>query len=254
MAPNVSFSDPAGPPGAEYLLLGHSLGTSATLWADAAPYLEESFRVVRWELPGHGGAGRSTSFTIGDLADDIAAHIGTLDDAAVNYAGVSLGGVVGLDLVARHPEVIRRAALISAGAYVDSPAGWRERANAVRAEGTASLVAGSRERWFSAATREQNPEVVERLLGALADTDDEGYALTCEALADYDARELLPEVTTPILAGWGEFDVLVPEAKSVELATGVRHGTVRRVDGVAHAAPAERPADVSRLLIDFFGQ
>ena len=40
---------------APLLLLGNSIGTSATaLWAASAAFLGERFHVVAWDLPGHG--------------------------------------------------------------------------------------------------------------------------------------------------------------------------------------------------------
>ena len=48
----VQLSEPSAGP---LLLLGNSIGTSATaLWAASAAFLGERFHVVAWDLPGHG--------------------------------------------------------------------------------------------------------------------------------------------------------------------------------------------------------
>src|SRR5258708_13282936 len=45
-----------GPPGAPVLVLGNSLGTSRKVWDRQVAALGERFRLLRYELPGHGGS------------------------------------------------------------------------------------------------------------------------------------------------------------------------------------------------------
>lgn len=250
----LAFTAAVGAPDAPHLVLGHSLGTSAALWAEAVPLLANSFRVTCVDLPGHGDSPAATgSYLVGDVADAIVAH---LDDCGVSnfrYAGVSIGGAIGLDLARRHPARVFAAVVVSAGARVDSREMWAERAASVRIDGTASLVPGTLQRWFAPGTTERHPDRTERMMRALRETDDESYALACEALADFDIADRLGEVEPPILALWGEYDQLVPEARSVDVAKGVRRGIVDRVPDAAHAAPLEQPGTVAGQLADFFG-
>ncbi len=98
----------------------------------------------------------------------------------------------------------------------------------------------------------RSPEITGRLLNSLRDADDESYALCCEALASYDVRPRLPEIATPVLALWGEFDAVTPEASSAEIATGVADGRLAELVGASHLAPAERPEATAKILSDFF--
>ena len=92
-----------------------------------------------------------------------------------------------------------------------------------------------------------------RLLHALRDADDASYALCCDALAQYDVTPRLDEITTPLLAVYGEHDGVSPEEHARTLAEGVRDGRLMRIDDASHLAPAERPDEVARVLNDFFG-
>lgn len=252
-SPALAFTDSVGPAEADYLVLGHSLGTCAGLWADAIPLLAESFRVVCWELPGHGDSPPAArEFTIGDLSDAIVRRLGALTPGPFLYAGVSIAGTVGIDLALRHGARVGATTIISSGARVDSPDAWIERAASVREHGTESLADGSLQRWFAPATREHRAEQAERMIDALRTTDDESYALACEALAAYDATVRLPDIEVPVMAVWGQHDQLVPERRSVELARHVRRGAVRSVPDAAHASPIEQPAAVAHLLTAFF--
>lgn len=247
--PTVTLTPVVGPADAPLLVLGNSLGTSTILWDDVVPLLADSFRLVAWDLPGHGASPAPVEpFTVGELADAVAAAV---PDDTVFYAGVSLGGATGLELALRHPERVRAAAIIASGAQLGTPDSWTERAAQARAQSTSSLIIPSAQRWFAPDSMARRPEISGRLLHSLQDADDEGYARCCEALAAYDVRGRLGEIALPVLAAWGEHDAVAPEAKAREIADGVQQGASARIDGAGHLPPAEQPEAVARMLRAF---
>jgi pimeloyl-ACP methyl ester carboxylesterase len=164
------------------------------------------------------------------------------------YAGVSVGGAVGLQLLLDAPERLRGAALICTAARFGEPGPWLERAQLVEAAGTPTQVVGSTQRWFGPGFVERDPEVVLRLLASLQTADRFGYGAVCRSLAMYDLRSRLTATPVPVLTIAGEHDVPAPPAALEDIARGV--GAVRAVvlDGVAHLAPAEAPARVAQLV------
>jgi 3-oxoadipate enol-lactonase len=251
--PLLAFTALTGPDGAPLVVLGPSLGTSTILWDRVLPALAAGYRVTTWDLPGHGASAPALeAFTVADLADGVADGLAALGADRVLYAGVSLGGAVGLELLLRHPGLVAGAAIIASGAQLGEPSGWHERAAQVRAQSTSSVIIGSAQRWFAPGSIEREPDLSGRLLHALQDADDESYAACCEALAAYDVRDRLAEIGAPVLALWGEHDGVAPEAKSLEIASGVRDGTAARIDGAAHLPPVEQPEETARALLDFF--
>ncbi|WES63331.1 alpha/beta fold hydrolase [Microbacter sp. GSS18] len=252
-APSIALSAPVGYADAPLLVLGPSLGTSTVLWDTVVPRLAERHRVVAWDLPGHGAAPPASGpFTIGEIADAVADALRTHEHEHFRYAGVSFSGAVGLELMLRHPGMVDGAALLCTAARFGEPEGWHERAAEVRASGTSALTVGSAQRWFAPGSMAREPELTARLLQALQDTDDESYALCCEALAGYDVRDRLGEIETPVLALWGEFDEVTPEPALVEIAEGVQEGAVAWIADAAHLPPVEQPAAVAKVLGEFF--
>jgi len=243
------------------LVLGPSLGTSAaTLWTACAAGLTDAFDVIAWDLPGH-GHNRSVPeepFTMAELAagvlavvDDVLTERGELGGGFF-YAGDSVGGCVGLQLLLDAPDRVVGAALICTGAQIGSTESWTERMASVRASGTPVMVRGSAERWFGPGFLEREPEAGGALLRALSDAVDEGYVQVCGALAEYDVRAALPRITAPVLAIAGSHDVATPPEDLREIASGVADGRFVELDGVAHLAPIEAPAEVARLLREHF--
>jgi len=247
--PAISLTPPIGPAGAPLLVLGPSLGTSTLLWDRVLPALAQHYRVTAWDLPGHGAAPASTEpFSISELADAVAAAV----DGPFLYAGVSLGGSVGLELLLRHGDRIDAAAILCSGAVIGTADGWHDRAAQVRTQSTSSLIIGSAQRWFAPGSIERDPDLTGRLLHVLQNTDDESYARCCDALAVFDVRDRLGEIATPVLAVWGEHDGVTPEASAREIAAGVQRGQAIGIPDASHLAPADSPAATAAVLLDFF--
>jgi 4-carboxymuconolactone decarboxylase len=240
------------------LVLGPSLGTSAaTLWAECGTALAEDFDVIAWDLPGHGGSDPATDgFSLAELAAGVLAMVDDVlrergrPGGGFCYAGDSVGGAVGLQLLLDHPGRITSATLLCTGAKIGTPDGWSARAESVRAGGTTVVVEGSAARWFAPGFADREPRIAHPLLQALRDTDPASYAWACDALAGFDVRDRLGEITAPVLAVAGAADEPTPVGSLREIASGVKDGRMVVLDGVAHLAPAEAPVEVARLIAD----
>jgi 3-oxoadipate enol-lactonase / 4-carboxymuconolactone decarboxylase len=244
------------------LVCGPSLGTSATaLWSSAAPLLSDHFHVVAWDLPGHGHnrAEVTDAFTMAELAEGVLSFVeGVLSergepDGSFVYAGDSVGGAVGQRLLLDHPGRLGAAVLVCTAARFGDEAMWRERAELVRASGTAAMVEGSAQRWFGPGFIDEEPDVAAALLHSLRDADRAGYAAVCDALAAFDVRDELSRIDVPVFAVAGAYDVAAPVAAMAELAHGVADGRLVVLDRVGHLAPAEAPADTARVIREAAG-
>ena len=244
-----------GRPDRPLLVLGPSLGTSVTaLWSTAAAELADDFQVVGWDLPGHGTnhAAPTDRTTVASLALDVLDAVDALGTGiqppVFHYAGDSVGGAVGLQLLLDVPERVHSATLLCTGAKIGTAESWQERIDAVRSGGTPSLVTASAQRWFGPGFVDREPAAASALLHALSDADDEGYAAVCGALAGHDLRDRLGSVHGRVLAVAGEHDVAAPPATVREIAEGVPGARYVELPGVAHLAPVEAPGEVARLV------
>ncbi|MGZ8744982.1 MAG: alpha/beta fold hydrolase, partial [Nocardioides sp.] len=164
------------------------------------------------------------------------------------YAGDSVGGAVGLQLALDVPDRVASAVLLCTGARIGDAGMWAGRMGQVSVSGTPVMVSGSAERWFGPGFLDREPARASALLNALRETDDEGYVQVCAALAEFDVRDRLAEIDTPVLAVAGAADVATSTDKLREIADGVADGRLVVLDGVAHLAPAEVPETVARLV------
>ncbi|MBO1330838.1 3-oxoadipate enol-lactonase [Streptomyces sp. VRA16 Mangrove soil] len=240
-----------GSPTAPPLLLGPSLGTSLALWDQVAPELSIAHRVVRWDLPGHGGSDAGlirAGATVADLAGLALALADDLGIERFGYAGVSLGGAVGLHLAAHHPDRVSGLAVLCSSAHFGGAGAWQERAALVRKEGTAPVAETAPTRWFTPGF------TVPRLVQDNLDADPEAYAACCDALAAFDLRDRLKDITAPTLLVAGRDDPATPPAHLREMADAIPGAELAELSGASHLAVAERPEAVLGLLRTHFGQ
>ncbi|MFT4471075.1 alpha/beta fold hydrolase [Arthrobacter sulfonylureivorans] len=246
--------------GKPVLLAGAGLGTGAkALWIDAVPYLRD-FQVVGVDLPGHAASPASTGpFTMAELAQGVVAMLDKLAAAGdieagakVYFAGVSMAGELALQLGLDYPDRFAGLGVVCSAAKIGEPSAWLERAETVRNAGTPTMVVGSAQRWFAPGFIEKHSERTTRLLHTLQNADRFAYAHCCEALAGFDVRDRLGEITTPVIAIAGGMDQVCPPEFAKAVATGVQQGSSAVVDSAAHQAPAEAPEETAALLRDFF--
>lgn len=232
------------------VVLLHPLGSDRSFW-DAVPFPEDR----RWfalDLPGHGAA------PVPEVAEGIAGlgrHVLEAADQAgiddFDVVGVSLGGLVAQQLAVQAPDRVCGTVLVDTVVRYPAPmvSMWKGRAEVARTVGMAELVAPTLEIWFTAAFREGHPEVVERTTRTLLATSAEGYARTCELLAEADLSSALGRLPARTLAVCGEHDgdPFREAARAISQATG---RPVCWLDG-KHAAVLEQPAAFARHVGSF---
>ncbi|HUZ22983.1 MAG TPA: 3-oxoadipate enol-lactonase [Streptosporangiaceae bacterium] len=244
-----------GPADAPVLVLGNSLGTSRACWQPQVAALSRHFRLLRYELRGHGTAAGGLSpappgpYSVAELAGDVLALLDAHDVERTLYCGVSLGGMVGMWLAAHAPERIIGLGLSCTSAYLPPAAGWTDRAARVRAQGTDSIAEQVVGRWFTPAFRAAQPEVPAAFAVGLAAIGDEGYAGCCEAIAAMDLRPVLGSITAPTMVIAGVQDAATPPWHGGVIASSIAGSRLRVVRGGAHLTNVSAAGEVTALLL-----
>ena len=199
--------------GPTLVLLG-SLGSDVCMWQPQLPALRER-RLVRVDLPGHGGSPvPDERFSIQDAARAVLELI----DGSASFCGISLGGLVAMAIAAEAPARVERLVLACTKPSFPPPEQWAERAALVRREGTAATVDAVLARWFTGAT---DAALVER------------------ARAMFVATPAEDPTVTPAEA-----------AALAEAIAGARHVTI---EYGAHLLSAERADEFNRELLGHSG-
>jgi 3-oxoadipate enol-lactonase len=214
--------------------------------------LADRYRVIRFDLRGHGGSPVVPGpFAVADLADDVRRLVDGLGVDRFAYAGVSLGGAIGLQLAVDLSDRVDRLIVLAAAAQFPDPPSWKARADRVREEGTEFLVPSRIGAWVTPAFAESHPEETARLLAMLRATPREGYASCCETLTDFDVRDRLAEITAATLVLAGADDPATPPDVVRALADGIPGARFDVVPQASHLVSAEQPEAVTAEIRRF---
>jgi 3-oxoadipate enol-lactonase / 4-carboxymuconolactone decarboxylase len=245
-----------GPTAAPPLVLLNSVGSTTEMWTPLVGPLAEQFRVIRIDHRGHGGSPTPAIESPESLAGLAADVLAVLDDLAVSrahFAGVSLGGMIGMWLAAHRPERVARLAAICTSAHTGAESEWLTRAATVRQDGMAAIADSVVARWLTADLASRDPGLLERLRDMVAGVDAEGYAQCCKAIAAMDLRPDLPRIAAPTLVVAGAQDPAFAPEHAEFIAASVAGARLEVLDPAAHVPTFERAGRLAALLTAHFG-
>ena len=184
-----------------------------------------------------------------ELARDALDLLDELGLERVSWCGLSLGGMVGMWLGANAPERFDALVLACTAARVGAPDAYRARATLVREQGIEPVADAVVGRWFTAETFRERPELPARFRALVAAQPVEGYAGCCEALAGWDFCDELGRVAVPTLVVAGSEDEATPAPDTDLLAERIPGARLVTLDGAAHLANLERPAEFAAAAL-----
>ncbi|HEY6172915.1 MAG TPA: 3-oxoadipate enol-lactonase [Kofleriaceae bacterium] len=239
-----------GPPGAPAILLVHSLGSSLRIWDAQVEALARGFRVVRYDLRGHGLTEVADGpCTVEDLADDALAVLDACGVAAAHVAGVSIGGMVAQAIAARAPARVRSLILCDTAMAIPPPEMWRQRAALVRAEGVAAIADSVLPRWVSPAYLAS--PAGRGLHNLLVRTPAPGYAALADALAVADLSRTTPQIRVPTLIVVGELDPSTTVAAAEAMRDAIAGAQLVVIPGALHVPMLDHPDEVTAAILGF---
>lgn len=233
------------------LVLLNSIATDMSLWDAAMPGLLASFRTLRIDTRGHGASDAPDGeYSLSMLAGDVTAVMDAAGIERAAIAGVSLGGMIAMELALGHPKRVSAIALICTSATMDSSV-WRDRIAQVRAGGTASIADAALQRFLSPAFAAGHPAVAASLKRNLVAQSAQGYAGAGAAIRDMDVIGRLSGIACPVLVVTGERDVSTPLAGHGEKLMAAIPGASHVQLDSSHLPPIEAPAALVGALRGF---
>lgn len=192
----------------------HGTFASGAMYRDVIHTLQDRYRCVAVDLPGHGRSGFDPrGWTVDDVANGVGQLITTIGGGPVTLVGLSQGGAVAMRVAIKHPDLVR--ALVIQGAGPDGPA--REAAEALAAFGRVLAEADDDRRRAAAAELQPafhatgwvqaHPHEAEQELSVILRQDRQATELVARVPGGATSIEdKLADITCPALVMWGEED------------------------------------------------
>jgi len=245
------FYKASGKVDGEALVLGNSLGSDLHMWDRVLPSFEKEFRVVRFDMRGHGGSGvPSGSYRLEELGRDVLCLLDRLALQSVHFCGLSLGGMVAMWLGIHAPQRVKRLVMANTSARIGTPEQWDERIAEVKRMGMTPLAEKSLSRWFTDSYREGHADEMETMRAMIAKTDPVGYVGCCGALRDADLKEEMAQILAPCLVIAGKHDRATPPSEGLAVHRALPHSTYLELDA-SHLSAWEQAERFALEVIAF---
>jgi 3-oxoadipate enol-lactonase len=230
-----------GPLGAEPILFLHSLGCDLSMWESQAQALAGPFRVLRFDMRGHGASDvPAGEYAMDRLGRDALAVLDAVKVKRTNVCGISIGGLAAQWLAIHAPDRVNKLVLANTAARIGTYETWQARRDAVSEQGLEAIMDQLLARFFSEGFRAASPGVVNNFQSILRRIDPQGYRACCAALQRCDMRGELSQVTAPTLVIGGTLDVSTPPAEAQALARLITEARLVMLEA-AHLSNVEQP-------------
>jgi 3-oxoadipate enol-lactonase len=237
------------------LVLLHGSPFDRRMWAPQLAGLCDDFRVVAPDLPGYGSSPpRAETMTMRALADAV---VELLDALAIDRAlvvGLSMGGLVAIELALARPERVEGLVLAATTAAPLGPEeAERRRAAAaeIDANGMLATTLEMAGRLFGPRAR-RNPPLLAGVLRMMLSTPPAGASAALRGRAEHpDYARLLPGLAVPSLVIAGDADGYAPEEITAQLVDSLPAAELLMLPGVGHLPNLEEPERFNAALRTF---
>jgi len=236
---------------APVVVLANGLATDRSIWAPQVGALSQSYRVLTYDMRGHGDTETTPDdYSLGLLAGDIMALLAELDIDSAHFVGFSLGAMVAQYLGANDPSRLRSLTLCATSS--DSPkAVWETRVTAVRAHGVPPQVEATIDRWFTSNFRRSHPDVMDNMRKMVLRTTKDGYAGCAAAIRDMRLSSVIGCIRVPTLVIAGELDLSTPLEMVKRIADAIPGAGFLSVADAAHMPTIEQPDVCNAAITEF---
>lgn len=240
------------------VLLIHGFTHSLETWDAWAETLSADYRVIRYDLGGHGLTGpdpkeryapAERAAFVGDVMDSLGVERAVI-------AGNSLGGLAAWRFAHDNPERVSAMILISPGVYslngvsdepAEIPAAMKAYLLTVPEAGVAAsagLIYGD--------DSKVTPERLKTMRDMMSRKGNgEAMIKSLEEFTLPDPTQMLSEIATPTLIEWGEADAVIPIEQGRRMVGEMPNATLITYPGVGHAAQEEAPAQTVADAVEF---
>lgn len=255
-APDGTAYDVSGPATAPVVVMIHGLGLNRACWQWTAPALQDRYRVLTYDLYGHGDSAPPPATPdlrlFSSQLTDLLAHCGI---AEARLVGFSLGGMIARRVAQDAPHRTRALAILHSPHKRSSDAQQAilKRVEQARHEGPRSTVEAALDRWFTPTFRQTNPEMMDLVRGWVTANDIAIYHTIYRVLADGipEITAPVPQITCPTLVMTGDEDYGNGPEMTRAIAAEIPGAEAVILQGLRHMALAEAPGAVNAPLRAF---
>ncbi len=253
---NTAFSiDGAGPP----VVLLHGLGLTRAVWDNQLPALTSAFRVLRYDLLGHGESIKHRgAYAMVQFVDQLDKLLDELGLEQTSLVGFSLGGMIARAYTIAHPTRVNALVILNSphDRTDNERAAVRARVKQAEAGGPGATVEAALKRWFTSGFAVAKPEVLDQVRKVLLANDTEVYPQIYRVLAEDDALlvDSITAITCPTLVLACEDDPGNSPEMARQMAARIPGAQVKILPDLRHMGLVENPDAINAIIVKFLNK
>lgn len=255
-APDGTAYTLIGPAEAPVVVMIHGLGLNRDCWQWTTPALSDHYRVLCYDLYGHGqSAPPPETPSLSLFSNQLATLLDHCGIETATLAGFSLGGMIVRRFAQDHAHRTTGLVILHSPhkRSVDAQDAILKRVEQARHEGPQSTVEAALDRWFTADFRLANSDMMDIVRGWVTANDIGIYHTIYRVLAD-GIDEIIapsPPIICPTLVITGDEDYGNGPEMTHAIAAEIAGAQSVILKGLRHMALAEDPSAVNTPLLAF---
>ncbi|MBT9281367.1 alpha/beta hydrolase [Hydrogenibacillus sp. N12] len=245
----------------EALILIHGTGGHLEAYARNIRGLAEHFRVITYDMVGHGLSDKpDRPYTIDYLSDHLIGLAKALGLEKFHVSGESLGGWVAAWTAAHHPEWVGRVILNTPGNITNKPdVMQRVKESTIRAVTEASYEnVRSRLEWLFYDKSFVTDELVHIRYGIYTRPEMKKAVYHIVSVQDWEIRKhyawdpsWVGKIQSPTLILWTDHDPTGTVEEAELLHRWIPHSRLHVIEGAGHWPQWEKPEEFNQVHVDF---
>jgi len=238
------------------IVLIHGLGLNRHMWQWLVPELETRYRVITYDILGHGESKNPENTPrLSQYADQLAQLLDCCGSDQAAVAGFSLGGMIGRHFALDYPDKLSALGIISSahGRTEQERAAVLKRVEQARESGPSATLEAALERWFTPGYASDHPDVMNLVREWIMTNDPEIYPSIYRMMAqgDIELADTVNAISCPVLVMTGADDSGNSPDMARRMAKLMPSAQVEIVHGLRHMGLVEAPEKFNQPLINF---
>lgn len=242
----------------ESLILIHGVGLDHTMWEKQVEDLSKYFRVIVYDMVGHGGSEHPPGpYSLSQYVEQLAALMNHLQLKESHIIGFSMGGMVAQAFALKYKEKMKTLTIMSAVAKrtKEQRKSILTRVEEVKVQGPTVSIEPAIQRWFNHDFLNTQKVAVDRIRTRLQTNEPLSYlaAYTLFATADEELWPQLQQIDLPTLIITGENDIGSNPEMAKQMHEQIAQSEIVIVPNMKHMLPIEGAKfvnDTIRMFID----
>jgi 3-oxoadipate enol-lactonase len=254
----VSYTD-EGADNLPVIIFIHGFPFNKEMWDKQVEVLKENFRVIAYDVRGHGNSWSGTDdFTIELFVKDLLSLMDALEIEKTVLCGLSMGGYVALKAMENHPNRFNALVLCDTSCKADSPEAKKKRMKAIesiRENGIEKFADDSLKNFFAHESFITKRNVIAEVREKMINTTEKSVIKTLLALSKRkETCTTLLKIKVPVLILVGKEDKITPPEAAQFMNENINGSVMSVIENAGHLSNLESPDQFNEQLKKFLGE